>query len=302
MMRIEQLQYLLKVAEAGSFTQAARELFMTQPSLSKAIKELEKELNRSLFIRKKTGAILTVEGEEFLSYDRQVIEQFELLKGRYQGEAPKRIFSVASQHYAFAVDAFVRLLKQENFDHYQANFKELRTFEVIEEVENLKCEVGVLDRSKYNGQVLNAQLKERQLTFVPLRVAKPHVFVFRNHPLVNQDQVTFEDLAPFPRLSYEQGDYNSFYFWEETYADRHVAKQIIVSDRATLFNLAIGLKGYTISSGIINSDLNGDDIVAIPLLADEAIEIGYITNNRHTLTPMAVKYLAILEERLRVSQ
>lgn len=298
-MKLKQLEYFLKIVETASITQAASELYISQPSLSHAMKELEKEMNITLLHRNSKGVTLTNQGEEFLLYARQINEQINLMNRRYkEDEAPQQIFSVAGQHYAFVVDAFVRLLKQYEQHDYQATLKELRTYEVIEDVANLKSEIGVIYRSNYNRQVINAELDKKQISFTPLVSVRPHVFIYKDHPLANYTKVAISDLDPYPKLSYDQGHHNSFYFWEEVLADYASRKTIIVSDRATLFNLAIGLNGYTISSGIINADLNGSDIISRPLVSSEVIEIGYITNDMHTLKPIAHTFLEILTERL----
>lgn len=296
LLRIKQLEYLIKIAEAGSITQAAKELYISQPSLSNAMKELEKEMNISLFQRSSKGVVLTSEGEEFLSYARLINEQIELMEQRYiHKERPKRIFSIASQHYAFVVDAFVRLLKKLDQSDYQATLKELRTYEVIEDISTLKSELGVIYLSNYNREVIKGVLKEHNLSFTSLHMAEPHIFIHKEHPLAFQEEVHLNQLEPYPKLSYEQGQYNSFYYWEEVLADRLSSKSIIVSDRATLFNLVIGLNGYTISSGIINSDLNQEEIIARKLHSTEQIEIGYITNNVHELSPIALQYIDLLK-------
>lgn len=301
-MNIKQLEYLVKVAQTQSITKAAEELYISQPSLSHAIKELESEMNITIFHRSQKGVILTTQGEEFLTYARQILEQISLLNRRYkEHEAPQQIFSVAGQHYAFVVDAFVRLLRRYEQTNYQASLKEMRTYEVIEDVANLKSEIGVIYRSHYNVQVINAELKNKHLSFKPLIKVKPHVFIYREHPLATKETIKLTDLEPYPKLSYDQGQHNSFYFWEEVLADYSSPKTIIVTDRATLFNLAIGLNGYTISSGIINADLNGDDIVARPLESSEEIELGYITNDMHTLRPIAQDFLILLQERINVA-
>lgn len=301
-MRIKQLEYLVKISESTSITQAANELYISQPSLSHAIKELEGEMNVVLLNRSQKGVVLTSQGEEFLSYARQILEQINLLNRRFkEDEKPQQIFSVAGQHYAFVVDAFVRLLKAFEHKEYQASLKELRTYEVIEDVANLKSEIGVIYRSHYNHQVINAELKKHQLTFSSLLKVKPHVFIYKDHPLATYQSIRLEDLLPYPKLSYEQGNHNSFYFWEEVFADYDSPKTITVSDRATLFNLVIGLNGYTISSGIINADLNGETIIAKPLISSEEIELGYITSNLHRLRPIAEEYLVLLKQCLQVA-
>ncbi|MBT8902925.1 LysR family transcriptional regulator [Lactobacillus delbrueckii subsp. bulgaricus] len=284
-MRIQQLLYLQKVVALGNMTEATKELFIAQPTLSSAIKQLEKEMGITILIRGKKGVSLTEDVREFMQYAQQILDQVQLLERRYgdQSSAPK-IFSVAAQHYAFAVDAFVQLLKEIGQSDYQASLKEMRTYEVIEDVANLHSEIGIVYLSRYNHQVMENSFQEKELSFTPLFKAHPHVFLYRNHPLAGKKSISLADLLP--------------YYWEETLADQHSPKSIIVSDRATLFNLAIGLKGYTISSGIINADLNGDDIIARPLISDEYIEIGYLTNRLHQLSSIGQKYLGYLRESI----
>lgn len=299
-MRLEDFTYFKAVATQGSLSRAANSLYISQPSLSNAMAKLEQELGVELFIRSSQGVSLTSEGEEFLQYANQMLEQMALLERRYFDQEPPAlpIFSVVTHHYAFVVDAFSRLLKRHQPIRYQASLKEVRTYEVIEEVYHLRSELGVLYRSHYNRDIINRDLDEKHLTFHPLITSRPHIFTSKYHPLAKKKFVTFEDLAPYPRLNFEQGKYNSFYFWEEVHADLEVDQAITVSDRATIFNLMIGLNGYTISSGIINADLNGEEIIAIPLESPEEIEIGYITNDFHQLNPMALEFIDILEQCL----
>lgn len=295
-MRLEDFQYFRAVATERSLNQAASSLYISQPSLSNAMAKLEEELGVQLFIRSSRGITLTTEGEEFLQYANQIMEQVALMERRYNGQSRPGLplFSVVTQHYAFVVDAFARLLKHYQPSRYQASLKELRTYEVIEEVFQLRSEIGVIYRSKYNHQIINRELNDKHLSFHSLIKTRPYIFAYKNHPLAQKDQITFEDLAPYPRLNFEQGKYNSFYFWEEVHSDLPVDQSITVSDRATIFNLMIGLNGYTISSGIINADLNGEDIIALPLESPEEIEIGYITNDLHQLNPLAQEFIQIL--------
>ncbi len=298
-MRFEDLKYFRTVAEKKSFTQAAKDLFISQPSLSNAMQKLEDELGVILFIRSQKGIQLTLDGEEFLQYANQVLEQMALMERRYKNkDQPKKIFSIASHHYPFVVDAFSRLLKKYQHQDYQATLIEGRTNEILDDVIHLKCEIGVIYRSHYNQRIINKTLKDNQLTFTPLIQTRPHVFIYQHHPLAQKESVTFKDLEAYPRLNFEQGHSNSFYYWEEVHADYPSNKSIIVSDRGTIFNLMIGLNGYTISSGIINEDLNGEDIIALPLKSDEMIEIGYITNDFHQLNPIAYEFIDALVETL----
>ena len=295
-MTLLQLKYVVAVASAGTISEAAKQLYIAQPSLTSAIKELENELGITIFKRTNKGILLSADGEEFLGYARQVIEQTNLIKERYTGESHiKHQFCVSTQHYSFAVEAFVDLLKQYGGEEYDFRIRETQTYELIEDVANMRSEVGVLYLNRFNEAILRKTLKKNDLKFHRLFIAKPHVFVSSFSPLAKQDSVALEDLAPYPRLSYEQGEHNSFYFSEEILSTLESKKDIMVSDRATLFNLLIGLNGYTICSGVINETLNGKNIVAVPLSVDDYMEIGYITHNRVATGKFGTLYIEILK-------
>lgn len=299
-MTLLQLKYVIEVARSRSISKAAQRLFISQPSLSNALKELEKEVGITIFSRTNKGIVITPEGSEFLGYARQVVEQTELLENRYSNttQAPQHHFSVSAQHYAFAVSAFVRLLKDYNRDEYEFALRETKTYEIIDDVKNLRSEIGILYVNEFNKKVINKFLREGNLMFHELFEAKPHVFISSKNPLVTQEFVTLSDLLPYPYLSFEQGDYNSFYFSEEILSTISRPKNIRVSDRATLFNLLIGLNGYTISTGVISYELNDDDIVAVPLQVDERITVGYITHKNVTNSPLADIYIQYLKESI----
>lgn len=296
-MTLLQLKYVTVIAEKGTISEAAKELYISQPSLTAAVKELEKEFGITIFKRTNKGIIISAEGEEFLGYARQVLEQTSLIKERYLGETPiKHQFCVSAQHYSFVVEAFVELLKNYGGEEYDFRIRETQTYEIIEDVAKQKSEVGVLYRNKFNETVLNKTLRDNDLKFHALFKAEPHVFVSSFSPLTEKKKVTLEDLQPYPRLSYEQGEHNSFYFSEEILSTLDSKKDIMVCDRATLFNLLIGLNGYTICSGVINENLNGKNIVSVPLEADDYMEIGYITNNKTVLGKFAALYIDILKK------
>jgi DNA-binding transcriptional LysR family regulator len=269
-MRIQQLKYIIKIVETGSMNEASKHLFVTQPSLSNAVRELEEEMGIKIFTRSTRGITLTSDGVEFLSYARQIVEQTELLEERYKyNREKKELFAVSAQHYAFVVESFASILRENDMRNYELILRETRTHEVIDDVRDFRSEIGVLYLNDFNRDVLTKLFLDNNLEFTPLFQAVPHVFISKHHPLASKTSVTLEEMAAFPYLSYEQGERNSFYFSEEILSTARHDKSIVVSDRATLFNLLIGLDGYTISTGILNSDLNGDDIVSVPLQVDE---------------------------------
>lgn len=291
-MKLNQLRYIVEVARCGSINEAAKKLYITQPSLSTAIKELEEEFNIKVFIRTTKGVSLTTEGIEFLGYAKQILDQAELLEQHYNNKIPsKQLCSISTQHYAFAVNAFVNLIKRNHTNEYEFTLRETRTHDIITDVATLRSEVGILYLNDFNQKVIKRLLKENQLTFSPLFEAAPHVFISTQHPLSGQSIISLGELDDYPYLSFEQGEYNSFYFSEEILSTIYHKKSIHVSDRATLFNLLHGLNGYTISTGVLSTDLNGSDIASIPLATDERILVGWITSQKVQLSQSALSYI-----------
>ncbi len=288
---LQQLRYFTAVATEGSISAAADLLYVAQPSMSSAMKELESRLGRTLLVRSAKGVTLTVEGAEFLGYARQVLEQVQLLEHRYLGRPPsRRLLGVSTQHYSFSVDAFVRMVQASGAEEYEFSLRETRTEEIIEDVRTLRSEIGILYRNDFNRKVIDKLLRESRLVFHPLFLADPHIFISRTNPLASRRRATLEDLEDLPRLTFDQGANNSFYFAEEILSTLSSKREIRVSDRATIFNLMIGLGGYTISTGIISDELD-PSIVAIPLDIDERIEIGWIDHAAIPLTEQAQRYL-----------
>ncbi|KAF6582090.1 MULTISPECIES: LysR family transcriptional regulator [Paenibacillus] len=298
-MTLQQLKYVIEVTNRGSMNEAAKRLFISQPSLSNAIRDLEEEIHITIFERTNKGISLSKEGVEFLGYARQVVEQAELLENRYLDAKPSpQHFAVSTQHYAFAVNAFVNLVNQYGQDEYELALRETKTHEIIQDVKSLRSEIGILYLNEFNAKVINKLLKDANLQFNSLFTAKPHIFISANNPLSRQSSVTIDQLHPYPYLSFEQGEYNSFHFSEEILSTLSHPKSIHVNDRATLFNLLIGLNGYTISTGVISADLNGNEIISVPLECDESINVGWICHKNVALSKLATVYVEALHEAI----
>ncbi len=250
-MTLQQLKYVIEVAEKGSITEAAKSLFISQPSLSAAIHELEQETATTIFLRNSRGIRLTPEGAEFLGYARQVVQQAALIEDKYIAHsAIKQRFSVSTQHYSFTSSAFVELVRAQGGEAYEFVLREGKTYDTIHDVRTLRSEMGVIYMCSFNEAVLSKMLREANLDFSELFAAKPHIFVGRNNPLAGRRVVTLEDLMPLPCLTYEQGDQNAFYFSEEILSTLNHDKSIKVTDKGTIIDLMVGTNGYTISSGI----------------------------------------------------
>lgn len=291
-MTIQQLKYILAVAEVGSVTEAAKQLFISQPSLSNSIKETEKEIGITVFIRSRRGVTLTKEGTEFLGYARQVLQQMELLEDRYITDMPLKVtFGVSSQHYTFAENAFVELVKRFGQERYAFYYNETGTRQILEDVKNRVCDLGILYLSDENETVMRKVMEENALVFTELFSAKPHVFLQKSHPLAQKEAISLHDLVPYPRLSFVQGEYESIYFSEELFRSMPVDKEIRLNDRGAIVNFMLGLNAYTISSGIFPKYLNGENIIAVPLAENETMHIGYVINEKQALNELSKIYL-----------
>ena len=296
-MTLTQLRYVVAVAGERSMNEAAKKLFISQPSLSAAVRELESEIGIEIFRRTGRGITLTPEGEEFIGYARQVTEQCQLIETKYvQKENVRRKFGVSMQHYTFAVNAFVEMIKQFGMEKYEFAVRETKTYEVIEDVKNFKSEIGVLYLNEFNSKVLNKLFADYDLEFQEILRCSIYVYLWKGHPLAGRQEITMEELEDYPCLSFEQGNYNSFYFAEEVLSNYQYKQLIKANDRATLLNLMVGLNGYTLCSGIICEELNGSDYCAVKLKSDEKMSIGYLKRKGIALSELGQKYIEELSK------
>lgn len=294
-MTLQQLQQIITIADSGSMNEAAKKMFISQPSLSAAVKELEKEIGIGIFVRSNRGIVITPEGEEFLGYARQIIEQYQLLEKRYIEKKAKKKFSVSMQHYTFAVKAFVEMVKKVGMEEYDFSIHETRTWDVIENVRYFKSELGVLYLNDYNALIMQKMFKENGLEFTELFQCETYVYLWSGHPLANQKQISMKELEEYPCLAFDQGKNGAAYFAEEMKSTYDYKRIIHADDRATLLNLMVGLNAYTLCSGIICEELNGPDYRAIPLVETEKMRIGYIKRKGARISPMGEIYIQELE-------
>lgn len=296
-MTLTQLKYAITITEAKSMNEAAKQLFISQPSLSSAIKDLEEEIGIEIFRRSNKGAFITPEGEEFVGYARQVVEQYKLIETKYiDKEKIKKKFGVSTQHYTFAVKAFVEMVKQFGMDEYEFAIHETKTYEVIENVKNFKSEIGILYLNDFNQKILKKLFLEYRLEFHPILDCHIYVYMWKGHPLADKEEIALSELENYPCLSFEQGNNNSFYFAEEVLSTYHYKQIIKANDRATLLNLMVGLNGYTLCSGIICEELNGSDYCAVRLKSDETMTIGYLSRKGVTISSLGQKYIEELSK------
>lgn len=305
-MTLQQLNYVITISECGSLNKAAEILYVAQPSLTGAVKELEKELGITIFNRSGRGVTLTNDGTEFLLYARQVYAQYKELLEKY-GKAGnlKKKFGVSTQHYSFAVKAFVEMVKTFDTSKYEFDIRETKTKEVIDDVSTMRSEIGILYLSDFNRKALLKILSSQQLEFHSIIHCKPYVYLWKGHPLAKQKSITLPELQQYPCLSFEQGESSSFYYAEEILSTCEYPRIIKANDRATMLNLMIGLNGYTLCSGIICEELNGDDYLAVPFEAedkavDDTMEIGYIIRKNTLLSKMGRLYIEEIKKYLKL--
>ena len=296
-MTLSQLVYVVTVAEKKSMNKAAAELFVSQPALSGAIRDLEEEIHTQIFLRSNKGIVVTAEGEEFLSYARQIVQINQMINERYtEDKSQKKKFSVSMQHYSFAVEAFIKLGKKFSMNEFELAVYETKTFDVIENVRDNRSEIGVLYLNDFNRKALNKIISENKLEFVPLFDCGISVYLSRKHPLAGRTKISFEELEPYPCLSFEQGDKNAFYFAEEVLSTLDYKQIIKANDRATMLNLMVGLNADTLCSGIICGDLNGGQFVSVSIDTSDYMTIGYIKRKNMPLSMIGQEYIQILKK------
>lgn len=305
-MTLQQMKYVLAIADEGSMNKAAEKLFVSQPSLTSAVRELEKESGIQIFVRGSRGVSVTAEGADFLMYVRQVCQQYDILRQKYGGSGNvKRKFGVSTQHYSFAVKAFVEMVKRFGTLNFEFAIRETRTMDVLNDVGSFRSEIGIIYQCDYNRKIIERLLREQELEFVPLIDCRAYVYLWKHHPLVGESSIGIEQLADYPCMVFEQGDGASGFLAEEILTDNDYPRMIRSSDRATQLNLMIGLNGYTLCSGIICEELNGSDFRAVPFREDEhnrntIMEIGYIVKKHSMLSDIGDVYIS--EVRRYLSQ
>ena len=307
-MTIQQLRYAVTISEIGSLNRASEILYVAQPSLTASMQELEKELGITVFSRSGRGVTLTNDGMEFIRYAREVLHQYDVLLEKFgRGGTRKKKFGISAQHYSFAVKSFVEMVRQFGTEEYEFAIRETRTRDVIDDVFTGKSEIGILYLSDFNRKPLEKLLHANGLEFHPLTQCAAYVYLWKGHPLAAKPVIRFEDLAPYPCLSFEQGDGSSFYYAEEILSTADYPRTIKATDRATMLNLMVGLNGYTLCSGVISEELNGSDYIAVPFEADDSavgkrMEIGYITKKNMILSTVAQRYVQELDRYLKQYQ
>ena len=306
-MTLQQIYYILTIAENKSMNKAAEKLYIAQPTLTSVVKEVEQEIGIPIFFRTHRGVTVTDEGEKFLASVRSLYQQYEEIRNRYSDSGTfRRKFSVSMQHYSFAVKAFIETAKHYDTDEFDLIIRETRTMNVIQDVGSLKSEIGILYMSEQNRRIISKLLREQELEFHTLIQCPACVYLAKTHPLADQKELSLSQLEPYPCLSFEQGSDADVYLAEELLSEHVFQKTIKASDRATMMNLLEGLNGYTLCSSIFNERLSNDQFLVIPFKAsadtpNTIMEIGYITKKNASLSSMGKRYIDEMIKSLKKS-
>ncbi|MEE0511142.1 MAG: LysR family transcriptional regulator [Peptococcaceae bacterium] len=296
-MTIQQLKYIVSVVENGTITEAAKKLYISQPSLSNAIKDIEEEVGITIFIRSRAGIVVTPEGMEFVGYARQVLRQMELLEDKYISHTPGKIrFSVSSPQYVFTTNAFVDIVEEFGKERFEFILHETTVHQILDDVKNRFSDLGIIYVSRENEQAMRKTLEENKLSYYELFSVKPQAFLRATHPLAEQKCVQLEELQQYPRIRFMQGKEDHAHFSDELYGDLSTDKSIRISDTGSLVNLLLGTEAYTISNGFFPRYLQGTKIVGVPLAEDETMSIGYILSEKQELSELGRIYIEKLKK------
>ena len=295
-MTIQQCIYVVEIHNTGSFSEAARKLFVAQSSLSNSIKLLECELGIKIFERSKNGAVLTVEGAEFVRYAAEMVSKNDFIINRYKNSNSGSRLYVSTQHYDFIADTFCRLITENEDTEYSLSLQEKETYEVIRDVEIAYSDIGIIAIKDEDTDIMNRYLQTKEIAFSPILTVSPHVFIRKEHPLAKEPYLFNEMLKVYPYLSYEQGAHEDSWFTEEMISGVFAKKNILISDRATLMNILLKTDAYTIGTGIMPSALNEGKIVSIPLESNSIYNVGYITRNDRKPSLISEKFILTIKE------
>lgn len=298
-MTIQQCKYVLEIARTGSFSQAAKQLFIAQSSLSISIKSLEAELGIKIFDRSSNGVYLTAEGAEFVRYAAQIVDTEDFVNNRYSSPSVQQKLYISTQHYDFIADIFGKFLMGTSADTYRFSIKEIETYNVIRDVETAHSDIGIIAIKDGDYDIMMRYLGKKGLTFTSMLTVASHVFLRKDHPMAQSERLCSADLKDYPYVSYEQGEHNSAFFTEEMMSASAIDKHIEISDRATLMNVLLLTNAYTIGTGIMPSAINKGDIVSIPFESDELYIIGYILNENRKVSEMTKKFIELMRETLK---
>ena len=302
-MTIQQIRYVIGVAEAGSFNKASEKLFISQPSLTSSVHDLEYEIGFQIFNRTARGVTLTEKGKDFLDDAKNLFKNFCDFQEKFT-RREKKIFSVSTLYYAFARKAFVDVVQRFGPEGYDFAFREMRAEEVINDVAEKKSEIGIIYLSDSSRKQVQKSLEAKNLVFHHLTECNAFVYLHKKHPLAEKESISLDELSDYQFVTYDQSDLKSF-FTKDVQRRRELTQAITTVDRATMLNLIKELNGYTFLSGILGEEDDGE-YIPIPLrnLNDDicrTFELGYITADNERMNNISLTYIDNIRRILHIA-
>lgn len=298
-MSLQQLRYLLEISKHHSITKTASALFVTQPSISKAIKDLEEELDIVVLERTNKGVVFTQAGHELLFYATMVLDQMDAMSAHFKKNTPMKLV-VSSQHFGFAIDALAKWIAYYAKSPYELDIREGKTTNVIDDVATNKSSIGLLSLSALNRTFFERYFSAKELEFIPLATMAQAVFLRQEHPLAHEKTITLEQLVDFPCFTFQQDDM-LLHVAEGALDVDNRAQLVYIKDRGTMNNLLANTDGYNVGTGCIVPGYMNPNIISIPLAGGTEIQIGYIQRQHTFLAPEIQHYIKWVNDALQRS-
>ncbi|HEM6115859.1 TPA: LysR family transcriptional regulator [Streptococcus suis] len=296
-MNFQQCRYVVTIAEAGSFNEAAKRLFVSQPNLSSSIHQLEEELGVQLFIRSNTGARLTDDGYDFIKYAKRIIGELDFLQHRYQ-EDFKKIFVVASHHYDFLSQPLATISELFSQDYKEFQLIETTTKAVIDSVSSFQSDLGIIYLDESNQSSLERRFKQKDLSFIPLGDFQTRIFLSKNHPLADREALSISDLQGYPQIRFSQDD-SGMTFDEDPLAIEDGQKVIYANDRGSLMNMLLATQAYASGLGIVTGFVK-EHIKLVPLENSTIHTLGYVISNQKKASDIVEAFVTLIQKELKL--
>ena len=293
-MNIQQLRYVVAIANSGTFREAAEKMYVSQPSLSISVRDLEKELGFKIFRRTSSGTFLTRRGMEFYEKAQELVKGFDIFQNQYANpEEEKKEFSISSQHYDFLPPLITQfsVLYPENKDF---RIFESTTVQILDEVAQGHSELGIIYLNKQNTKGIMQRVDKLGLEVIDLIPFQTHIYLRKGHPLAKKESLVMEDLAHLPTVRFTQ-EKDEYLYYSENFVDTSSSSQLFnVTDRATLNGILERTDAYATGSGFLDSQsVNG--ITVIPLIDDLDNKMVYVKREEVDLSPVAEKFVQVME-------
>lgn len=293
-MNIQQLRYVVAIANSGTFREAAEKMYVSQPSLSISVRDLEKELGFKIFRRTSSGTFLTRRGMEFYEKAQELVKGFDIFQNQYANpEEEKDEFSVASQHYDFLPPTITAF--SERYPDYK-NFRifESTTVQILDEVAQGHSEIGIIYLNNQNKKGIMQRVEKLGLEVIELIPFHTHIYLREGHPLAQKEELVMEDLADLPTVRFTQ-EKDEYLYYSENFVDSASSQMFNVTDRATLNGILERTDAYATGSGFLDSDsVNGITVIRLKDNLDNRMV--YVKREEVELSQAGTLFVEVMQE------